>query len=78
MRCPVESCRSWNIGVIKTASFPNSKVRLRICYNCKCVFETKEVIIESGSQPDFFSNVLAEEKYSSVIERRKKSGRIGK
>lgn len=46
MKCP--KCKSQWLGVIKTTNLPHSKLRMRICYKCKNVFETIEKIIEES------------------------------
>ncbi len=49
MRCP--KCNSIHIGVVKTTPILHSKVRIRICYNCKHVFETVEKVIPPEENP---------------------------
>jgi hypothetical protein len=46
MRCP--NCKSYNTAVVKTEPLINTRLRLRVCYQCKHVFETIEKLI----QPD--------------------------
>lgn len=42
MVCP--KCGSKKIGVVRTEVFRHSRVRLRICYNCRYTFETIEKV----------------------------------
>lgn len=49
MKCP--KCKGTWLGVIKTTNLSHDKLRLRICYKCKHVFETKEIIIAPEEQP---------------------------
>lgn len=53
MRCP--ECNSRHIGVVRTLPLKDIKLRTRICYNCKHVFDTKEIIIKGESQENLFT-----------------------
>lgn len=48
MRCP--KCKSYHIGVIKTTKLEKEKLRLRVCYDCRYVFETIEKILDNNLQ----------------------------
>ncbi len=62
--------------MVKTITLPTAKLRIRICYDCKHVFETKEIIIKSDEQPDLFTKKSGEQIYPSVVERKEKSGKL--
>lgn len=55
MRCP--KCKSNNIGVVRTNNDPHHlKIRLRICYECKNVFNTVEKIEQFDNDPSYKGN----------------------
>lgn len=50
MQCPNPKCKSRRIGVVKTIPLIQTRLRMRICFDCHTIFDTEERIIPDSEK----------------------------